>query len=47
MVSSEDKMLMVLFSFINKGFFETDSWIIDNVDVIRKHNIPGVIIQGR
>ncbi|KAI9288611.1 Alpha/Beta hydrolase protein [Umbelopsis sp. AD052] len=33
--------------FVNKGFFETDSWIIDNVDVIKKHNIPGVIVQGR
>ncbi|CAM0135881.1 unnamed protein product [Umbelopsis sp. WA50703] len=33
--------------FINKGFFESDSWILDNIDVIKKHNIPGVIVQGR
>ncbi len=31
--------------FINKGFFESDGWILDNIDIIR--NIPAVIIQGR
>ena len=31
--------------FINKGFFNTDSWILDNVNSIE--NIPNVIIQGR
>ncbi len=31
--------------FINKGFFEKDGWILDNIDKIR--NIPSVIIQGR
>ena len=31
--------------FINKGFFESDSWILDNSGVIS--NIPSVIIQGR
>ena len=31
--------------FINKGFFESDSWILDNSTVIS--NIPSVIIQGR
>ncbi|KAJ3244614.1 hypothetical protein HDU78_010720 [Chytriomyces hyalinus] len=31
--------------FINKGFFETDAWILDNVDKIR--HIPAVIVQGR
>ena len=31
--------------FINKGFFESDSWILDNSSVIS--NIPSVIIQGR
>ena len=31
--------------FINKGFFNTDSWILDNINSIE--NIPNVIIQGR
>ncbi|MCO5577353.1 hypothetical protein L7F22_031182 [Adiantum nelumboides] len=31
--------------FINKGFFQTDSYLLDNVDKIR--HIPAVIIQGR
>ncbi|KAJ3073541.1 hypothetical protein HDU98_001281 [Podochytrium sp. JEL0797] len=31
--------------FVNKGFFETDSWILDNVDAIR--HLPCVIVQGR
>ena len=31
--------------FINKGFFETDTWILDNIEKIR--NIPAVIVQGR
>ncbi|NKB64338.1 MAG: prolyl aminopeptidase [Gammaproteobacteria bacterium] len=31
--------------FINKGFFESDNWLIDNVDAIR--HIPAVIVQGR
>jgi proline iminopeptidase len=31
--------------FVNKGFFETDNWLLENVGRIRK--IPGVIVQGR
>ena len=31
--------------FINKGFFKTDNWILDNVDKIQ--NIPCDIVQGR
>jgi len=31
--------------FVNGGFFETDGWLLDHVDPIRK--IPGVIVQGR
>ena len=31
--------------FINKGFFDTDGWILNNIDKIR--HIPCVIIQGR
>ena len=31
--------------FINGGFFETDSWILENVNKI--HHLPTVIIQGR
>jgi proline iminopeptidase len=31
--------------FVNKGFFETDSWILDNTDAIK--HIPTVIVQGR
>ena len=31
--------------FVNKGFLESDSFILDNVDKIK--HIPGVIIQGR
>ena len=31
--------------FVNRGFFEYDGWIIDNVPEIR--DIPTVIIQGR
>ncbi|MCM8533961.1 MAG: prolyl aminopeptidase [Lentisphaeraceae bacterium] len=31
--------------FINGGFFETDSWILENVDKIQ--HIPTVIVQGR
>ena len=31
--------------FINNGFFETDNWILENINRIKK--IPGVIIQGR
>ena len=31
--------------FINGGFFEKESWILDNVDKIR--HVPTVIIQGR
>ena len=31
--------------FINKGFFEKETWILDNIDKVR--NIPSVIIQGR
>lgn len=31
--------------FINKGFFDQDAWILNNVDKIR--HIPAVIAQGR
>ncbi len=31
--------------FTHRGFFETDDWILKNIDRIR--SIPGVIIQGR
>lgn len=31
--------------FVNKGFFESDGWLIENVDKIR--HLPTVIIQGR
>ena len=31
--------------FINKGFFDTDGWILNNIDKIR--HIPSVIVQGR
>lgn len=31
--------------FTNGGFFETDEWILENVDAIR--DVPTVIVQGR
>jgi proline iminopeptidase len=31
--------------FVNKGFFETDAWLLENVREIRQ--IPAVIVQGR
>lgn len=31
--------------FMNKAFFKTDNYLLENVDKIRK--IPGVIVQGR
>ena len=31
--------------FVNKGFFKSDSWILDNISIIE--NIPIVIVQGR
>ena len=31
--------------FINKGFFETDSWLLDNAHKIK--HIPTYIVQGR
>ena len=31
--------------FINKGFFENDSWILDNIHKIKE--IPTYIVQGR
>ena len=31
--------------FKNKGFFETDGWILKNTHSI--NNIPAVIVQGR
>lgn len=31
--------------FVNRGFFQTDDWLIENVQRIR--HIPGVIVQGR
>ncbi len=31
--------------FFNKGFFETDNWILENIDKIK--TIPGIIIQGQ
>ncbi len=31
--------------FMNRGFFETDGWLLENIDAIR--GIPGWIVQGR
>ncbi len=31
--------------FVNKGFFEYDGWLLDQIDKIR--DIPSVIVQGR
>ncbi len=31
--------------FFNRGFFESDNWLLDNVSAIR--SIPCVIVQGR
>ncbi len=31
--------------FVNRGFFKTDAWLLENVDKIR--HIPAVIVQGR
>jgi len=31
--------------FTNRGFFDTDEWLLENVDKIR--HIPTVIVQGR
>jgi proline iminopeptidase len=31
--------------FVNKGFFKTDNWIIENIGKIR--HIPALIVQGR
>ena len=31
--------------FINRGFFENDNWILDNISKLK--NIPNIIIQGR
>jgi len=31
--------------FVNNGFLESDTQLLDNIDVMR--NIPGVIVQGR
>jgi len=31
--------------FVNKGFFEYDGWLLDQIDAIR--HIPSVIVQGR
>lgn len=31
--------------FVNRGFFETDGWLLENVHRIR--NVPTVIVQGR
>ena len=31
--------------FLNKGFFESDNYLLDNVDKIR--HIPAIIVQGR
>lgn len=31
--------------FVNRGFFETDNWLIEHVDRLRR--IPTVIVQGR
>jgi proline iminopeptidase len=47
----EDDALSLAFAriechyFINNSFFETDNWLIENVDKIR--HIPTVIVQGR
>lgn len=31
--------------FFNRGFFETDNWLLENINKIQ--NIPGIIIQGQ
>ena len=31
--------------FFNRGFFESDGWLLDNIDKIR--SVPCVIVQGR
>ncbi len=31
--------------FVNKGFFESDGWLLDNIAAVR--DIPGWIVQGR
>lgn len=31
--------------FVNKGFFESDNWLIENIDRIR--HVPATIVQGR
>ncbi|KAI9010694.1 proline iminopeptidase [Hyaloraphidium curvatum] len=33
--------------FVNRGFFPTPNYILDNVKRIREHGIPGIIVQGR
>lgn len=33
--------------FLNKGFFPTDNWILENIHKIREAKIPGVIVHGR
>ena len=31
--------------FINKGFFDSDGWILKNISILK--SIPNIIIQGR
>jgi proline iminopeptidase len=33
--------------FVNGGFFESKHTLLDKVDVLREHQIPAVIVQGR
>ncbi|MCX6117111.1 MAG: prolyl aminopeptidase [Proteobacteria bacterium] len=33
--------------FVNKGFYDTENWILDNCSVLVKAKIPTVIVQGR
>jgi len=37
--------LIELYYFVNKGFFEDENQLIDEVDYIR--HIPAIILQGR
>ena len=50
MAGDEDKFALAFARienhyFVNHGFFEWESWILDNIDRIR--HIPAVIVQAR
>jgi proline iminopeptidase len=33
--------------FINRAFFEDENYLLNRIEVLRRHQIPGVIVQGR